>query len=418
MKTLSQEVSTLSMQLAETFSIVDNCLEIGGISLERLAEQVGQKPFFVYSRRHIDERVNLLREHIPPQVSIHYAVKANPFVPLVHYMASKVEGVDIASASELLIALNAGVDPQDISFAGPGKNDADLKQAIAARILINVESENELHRIHAIAQTLNERARIALRVNPDYRLNSSGMRMGGGPLQFGMDVQYVKAVLGVVRDYPEYLQFEGFQIFPGSQNLNADHIIEAQHKALDLVITLARESGVMVQRFNLGGGFGVPYFEGDQELDLPKIGLSMQQLVDKAEAAMPGVEIILELGRYLVAPAGIYVTKVVERKVSHDVVYLVTEGGMNHHLAASGHLGQLIRRNYPIVIGNRVAGETVEKVNVVGPLCTPLDVLLNQGTLTVAHPGDLVAIFQSGAYGLSASPVGFLSQTQAVEILI
>lgn len=222
----------------------------------------------------------------------------------------------------------------------------------------------------------------------------------------------------LIRDNPEQLYFEGFQIFPGSQNLRADFLIEAQSKALDLVIELAKIAPRPVRRFNLGGGFGVPYFQGDKELDVASVGEAMHALVAKAEQHLPEAEIILELGRFLVAPAGIYVAKIIDRKVSHDVTYLVADGGMNHHLAASGNLGQLIRRNYPAVIGNRVQGEQREVANVVGPLCTPLDILLNQGDVAVAGLGDYIVIFQSGAYGLTASPNGFLSQKSAAEVLV
>lgn len=410
--------SSFSQQLAEKFNIHDDCLSIGGIPLPRLAQQVGQTPFFAYSREHIDHQIQLLRTHIPKKISIHYAIKANPFVPLIHHLRHLVEGFDVASANEMALALNSGVSPEDISFAGPGKTQEELQRAVAAQVLLNVESITELQRIQQISAELNLTARVSLRINPDYNLNSSGMKMGGGPRQFGMDVTYVKDAMMFICDNPGRLSFEGFQIFPGSQNLRADYLIESQNKALDLVIELAKIAPKPVRRFNLGGGFGVPYFQGDKELDIATVGQAMHTLVARAEKYLPQAEIILELGRYLVASAGIYVAKIVDRKISHGVTYLVADGGMNHHLAASGNLGQLIRRNYPAVIGNKVRGEQRETVNVVGPLCTPLDILLNQGEIALAIPGDYIVIFQSGAYGLSASPNNFLSQKSAVEVLI
>jgi diaminopimelate decarboxylase len=409
---------SLSQQMAEKFTIQNNCLTIGGIPLPRLAQQVGQTPFFAYSREHIDCQVQLLRAHIPEKISIHYAIKANPFVPVIHHLSRLVEGFDVASANEMALALNSGVSPEDISFAGPGKTVEELQRAVAAQVLLNVESHTELHRIREIATDYGITARVSLRINPDYNLNSSGMKMGGGPRQFGMDVSCVQDAMIFIRDNPEQLHFEGFQIFPGSQNLRADYLIEAQKKALDLVIELAKIAPGPIRRFNLGGGFGVPYFQGDKELDIAVVGEAMHALVARAEQHLPQAEIILELGRYLVAPAGIYVAKIIDRKVSHGVTYLVADGGMNHHLAASGNLGQLIRRNYPAVIGNKVQGEQHELANVVGPLCTPLDILLNQGDIALAAPGDYIVIFQSGAYGLTASPNGFLSQKSAAEVLV
>ncbi|WP_118985450.1 pyridoxal-dependent decarboxylase, exosortase A system-associated [Photorhabdus sp. CRCIA-P01] len=409
---------SLSMKIAETFVIKDDCLEIGGIPLTRLETQIGQTPFFAYSRKHIDLRVCLLRKYLPEKISIHYAIKANPFVPLIHHLSQKIEGFDVASANEMALALNTGISPEDISFAGPGKTDAELKRAISAQVLLNVESLNELRRIQILSEKLGLCARVSLRINPDYNLNSSGMKMGGGPRQFGMDVVYVPDALMFIRDCPDSLVFEGFQLYPGSQNLRAEHLIEAQNKALDLVIELSRFAPSPVRRFNLGGGFGVPYFQGDTELNITEVGNAMHKLVERAEKLLPEAEIILELGRYLVASSGIYVTKIVERKTSHGMVFLVTDGGMNHHLSASGNLGQLIRRNYPSIIGNKIKGERREIVNIVGPLCTPLDILVHQGDMSVATPGDLVVIFQSGAYGLSASPNNFLSQKNAVEVLV
>lgn len=414
----SDTSSSLSRKMAEKFTIENDCLTIGGIPLPRLAQQIGQTPFFAYSRELIDRQVQLLRAHIPEKISIHYAIKANPFVPVIHHLSRLVEGFDVASANEMALALNSGVSPEDISFAGPGKTVEELQRAVAAQVLLNVESITELQRIKDIALEYGIAARISLRINPDYNLNSSGMKMGGGPRQFGMDVSYVQDAMMLIRDNPGQLHFEGFQIFPGSQNLRADFLIEAQSKALDLVIELAKIAPGPVRRFNLGGGFGVPYFQGDKELDVASVGEAMHALVAKAEQHLPEAEIILELGRFLVAPAGIYVAKIIDRKVSHDVTYLVADGGMNHHLAASGNLGQLIRRNYPAVIGNRVQGEQREVANVVGPLCTPLDILLNQGDVAVAGPGDYIVIFQSGAYGLTASPNGFLSQKSAAEVLV
>jgi len=400
------------------FPVENDALIVGGQPIGRLALRVGQTPFYAYSRGLIAAQVARFRRHMPADVKLHYAVKANPFGPLVHYIAGLVDGFDLASGRELNLAHDVGMAPDHISFAGPGKRDGELAQAIAAGVLINIESVTELARTHAIARAHGLAARIALRINPAYEVKSSGMRMGGAPRQFGIDQEDVPAVLRIAAEMTDCLSFEGFHIFPGSQSLNAEAIIGQQAQGLALVEELAPLAPAPIKRFNMGGGFGVPYFPGDMELDIQSIGAAMTGLVARAAARLPGMELIIELGRYLVAPAGIYVMRITERKISRGEVFLVADGGMHHHLAASGNLGQLIRRNYPVLIGNRVLGETRETATVVGPLCTPLDLMADKVNLATAGPGDLVVLLQSGAYGLSASPINFLSQPAAVEALV
>lgn len=259
-------------------------------------------------------------------------------------------------------------------------------------------------------------ARVAVRVNPDFELKGSGMKMGGGPKQFGVDVEIVPQMLAAIAR--EQLQFEGFHIFAGSQNLRADSICDAQCKSYELALRLSADAPSAVRFLNLGGGFGIPYFPGEQRLDLAPIGANLAALQERASRELPQVDLVIELGRYLVGEAGVYVTRVVDRKISRGQPYLVTDGGLNHHLAASGNFGQVVRKNYPVAIANRVASAALEKVSVVGPLCTPLDLLADRMELPEADVGDLVAVFQSGAYGASASPQGFLGHPPYVEVLV
>ena len=391
-------------------------LVVGGVPLSRLAAQVGRTPFYAYDRRLLTTRVEELRRHIPATVGLHYAMKANPMPALVCHMATLVDGLDVASGGELRIALDAAVDPREISFAGPGKSEDELAQAVAAGILVNVESPREVAVLARLARVANSRPRVAVRVNPDFELKSSGMKMGGGPKQFGVDAEAVPELLREIGRLP--LDFEGFHIFCGSQNLKADAICEAQQKTIELAIRLAGAAPAPVRVVNIGGGFGIPYFPGDSPLVLAPIGKNLRAIVERANAALPQARLVIELGRYLVGEAGLYVCRVVDRKVSRGEVFLVTDGGLHHHLAASGNFGQVIRKNYPVVIGNKVKGERREHATVVGPLCTPLDVLAEQMDLAEAHPGDLVAVFQSGAYGLTASPQAFLSHPSALEVLV
>ena len=331
-------------------------------------------------------------------------------------MARRVDGIDVASAGELLVALDAGADPREISFAGPGKTEAELHQAVAAGILINVESFRELPVLAAAQAVLGLPARVAVRVNPDFELKSSGMKMGGGPKQFGVDAEQVPELLAEIGRAG--LAFEGFHLFAGSQNLKPDAIIEAQQKSFALACRLAEHAPSPVRFLNLGGGFGIPYFPGEQPLDLAPIGANLADIVEQAKTALPQAEIVIELGRYFVGEAGLYVAKVLDRKVSRGLTYLVTDGGLHHHLSASGNFGQVIRKNYPAAIANRMDASEMETVSVVGPLCTPLDLLADRMSLPAAEPGDLVAIYQSGAYGATASPQRFLGHPAVIEALV
>jgi diaminopimelate decarboxylase len=396
--------------------VVDDCLVIGGMSVEQLARRVGRTPFYAYEREALAERVALLRRHLPAGVELHYAMKANPMPALVAFVGGLVDGLDVASGRELAVALDAGIAPSQISFAGPGKSDAELGQALAAGVLVNVESTREIDVLARLSRESGRAARVAVRVNPDFELKSSGMKMSGGPKQFGIDAERVPYALALIGRHG--LAFEGFHIFTGSQNLRADAICEAQRRTIDLALELAQSAPAAVRVINIGGGFGIPYFPGETPLDLEPIAANLRALVQRTRAALPEANVVIELGRYIVGECGIYVCRVIERKVSRGYVFLITDGGLHHHLAASGNFGQVIRKNYPVVVGNRVQGDRRELASVVGPLCTPLDLLADRMDLAEAREGDLVVVLQSGAYGASASPQGFLSHPAVIETLV
>ena len=398
------------------FDVQDDCLQIGGMALIRLAQRVGSTPFYAYDRQKISERIALLRRHLPQEILLHYAMKANPMPAVVQHVAGLADGLDVASNSEMRVALDTGLPPDKISFAGPGKREYELRSAIAAGVMLNVESMQELESVAQLGMSLGITPKVAIRINPDFELKSSGMKMGGGPKPFGIDAEYVPDVLKRLAALD--LDFAGFHIFSGSQNLNAAALQEAHQKTVQLAIQLAGYAPAPVRLLNIGGGFGVPYFPGEQALNLAAIGENLQRLVPEIQRHLPGARIALELGRYIVAEAGIYVCRVLERKISRGQVFLITDGGLHHHLAASGNLGQVIRKNYPVVIGNKVRGAEREVVSVVGPLCTPLDILADRLPLAKAAAGDLVVVLQSGAYGLTASPVAFLSHPAPVEVLV
>lgn len=399
------------------FPVVDNELQVGGMPLTRLAERVGSTPFYAYDRRLITERVAQLRAALPKEIHLHYAIKANPMPAVVQHLAGLVDGFDVASGGELKVVLDTPMPPAHISFAGPGKSEPELRQAIAAGIVINLESPRELQRVATIASETGARPKVAVRVNPDFELKSSGMKMGGGPKQFGIDAERVPDLLSEMKSLP--VEFYGFHIFSGSQNLKAEAIIEAQHKTLDLARRLAGHAPGPIRLLNLGGGFGIPYFPGEQRLELTAVGENLAGLMPAARRDFADAEFVIELGRYFVGEAGIYVSRVIDRKESRGQLFLVMDGGLHHNLSASGNFGQVIRKNYPVLVGNRVepAGEP-PAASAVGPLCTPLDVLGDKMDLGHAQEGDLIVVFQSGAYGLTASPTAFLGHPAPVEVLV
>jgi diaminopimelate decarboxylase len=389
----------------------------GGIELDRLAERVGGTPFFAYDRQLLTERVELLRSTLPVGIELSYAIKANPMPAVVQHLSGLVDSFDVASAGEMRTALDTPMPADRVSFAGPGKLPAELTQAVAAGVTIEIESEVEVRRVATIGERLGIRPRAALRVNPDFEVRGSGMRLGGGSQQFGVDSERVPAMLDELARTD--IEFLGFHIFAGSQNLDAETLCEAQAKTLELALRLAASAPMPIRYLNIGGGFGIPYSDRDRPLDLAAIGQNLESLLRNEIAPNhPDARVVVELGRYIVGECGIYVTRVVDRKESRGKTFLVVDGGLHHQLAASGNFGQVIRRNYPVAIGNRIEEEPTETVSVVGCLCTPLDLLADSASLPRAEIGDLVVIFQAGAYGLTASPTAFLSHPAPVEVLV
>ena len=398
------------------YTSVDGVLAVAGRKVTELVAEAGTTPLFVYSHELLTARVAALRAAMPDRLAIHYAVKANPYGPLLKHMLGLVDGFDIASGGELAIVREAGIDPALVSFAGPGKRDAELETAIFAGVTLNLESEGEASRALAIAERLGLRPRLAIRVNPDFDLKGSGMKMGGGAKPFGIDAARVPALARKL--IAAGADWQGFHIFAGSQALSADAIIETQGQTLALAARLAEETGVTLPKCNLGGGFGIPYFPGDEPVDINAVGAALAERFADLPEVLRDTAFCIELGRYLVGEAGVYLATVVDRKESHGEIYLVTDGGLHHQLAASGNFGTVVRRNYPSAIATRFDAAADEEASIVGCLCTPLDRLADKGGFPRADVGDIVAIFCAGAYGASASPAMFLGQGPAAEMLV
>lgn len=398
------------------YDCVGGELAIGGKTVSALVAEAGRTPLFVYSRALLDARMADLRAALPSRVGVNFAVKANPHPAVISHMAPLVDGFDIASSGELALCVAAGIDPRRISFAGPGKRNDELEAAILAGVTLNCESEGEGLRALAIGQRIGIAPRIAVRVNPSFVMTGSGMKMGGGAKQFGIDAEKVPAIAR--RLIAEGAEWRGLHIFTGSQTLSADAIIEAQGNVLALAAELGDAIGHGLPKLNMGGGLGIPYFRGDLPVDLAKVGASLAERLERLPSVLAETDLCIELGRYLAGEAGVYLTRIIDRKESHGVTFLITDGGLHHQLAASGNFGTVVRRNYPSAIATRYGQEAIEEVNIVGCLCTPLDRLADNAAMPRADVGDLVAVFCAGAYGATASPSAFLGHGPAAEMLV
>ena len=397
------------------YHAIDGELALGGQKASVLVAENGS-PLFVYSKSRLDARMAQLRAAMPKALDLHYAMKANPFQPLLRHMVGLADGIDIASGGELQMALEAGAAAEHISFAGPGKRDEELEQAIQAGVTINIESPSECDRALQIGVSLGKTPHLAIRVNPDFDLKGSGMKMGGGAKPFGMDIELVAPTVKRILDAGA--DWRGFHIFAGSQALSADAIIETQAQTLELAARLATMIGQAPDHVNLGGGIGIPYFPGDEPVDIAKIGDALSEQLKRLPDILASTQFAIELGRYLVGEAGVYLTRIVDRKESQGQTFLVTDGGLHRQLAASGNFGTVVRRNYPAAIATRYDEEPTETVSIVGCLCTPLDRLSDNAAMPESSVGDVVAIFCAGAYGATASPANFLGQGPAKELLV
>jgi diaminopimelate decarboxylase len=397
---------------------VDGVLYHGNKPVEEIISPY-LNPVFVYSKEVIREQVEQIRSILPDRCELQYAAKANPFPALLGYLNSLVDGADVASAGELEIALKAGFHPDKIGFAGPGKTEAQIRFAVQSNVTVTAES---FRQIECVARYARDYRKIAIRINPNYELRASGMRMAGGSSAFGIDEEELPQAILLAQSLG--LKIVGFHIYAGSQNLNGELIASALRNASALCIRLAVEnldtSGRSLEWINVGGGFGVPYFSGEKPLDLKPIGLALQEMSPKV--ANLGAKIRIELGRYLVAESGVYLSQVIDKKKSRGRNFLVLDGGLHHHQAACGNFGQIIKRPFPIAASRSLMRAAThvspENSDIVGPLCTPMDTMARDLNLTDVEPGDFLAIFRSGAYGPSASPTDFLGHGPATELLI
>jgi diaminopimelate decarboxylase len=394
-------------------------LRLDGIPVTTIAALYGT-PVFIYDSHVLDQKWTHLRRAFPPEFYISYSVKANPNCAILHHFLAKGCGLEIASGGEFYQALKAGCPPQRMLFAGPGKTDAELELVLTHAIgEIHIESLREVERIEAISRRLGIRARVAVRVNPSGEVQGGAMRMGGKPAPFGIDEESLDIVLEQI-GAALTLDFRGLHLFTGTQILDATILLGQYRKGLEIAKRVAARLQQPLQTLDFGGGLGIPYFANEHDLNLEALhqGLTTLMAEIQGEVLLADTQLIVEPGRYLVGEAGVYVARINDIKISRGKKFLIVDGGMHHHLAASGNLGQVIKRNFPVALLTKLDQNPTEVVDVVGPLCTPLDVLARDLSLPRAEVGELIGVFQSGAYARTASPLGFLSHPTPAEVLV
>jgi diaminopimelate decarboxylase len=405
--------------IKDYFPSSDRELSIGGVKVSELVHQY-KTPLFVYDPSIIDKKWSLLRDALPPAFSIYYSVKANPNQTILKHFLSKGAGLEVASAGEFCQALNAGCSPEKIIFAGPGKTEPELELVLGKDVgEIHLESVREAERVSAIAQRKGLRARVALRVNPSGEAEGGAMRMGGRPAAFGVDEESLEEVLDRLLSLKS-LEFRGIHLFAGTQILDFQILTNQYRKGLEIARRVAARLKRPLHTLDFGGGLGTPYFPHEQELDTKHLKTELDILFESVwhDPLFSGTQYMVEPGRYLVGEAGVYVCRVNDLKLSRGKKFLILDGGMHHHLAASGNLGQTIKRNYPVAVLNKLNEPAEDTYDLAGPLCTPLDVLARGAKLPRIDVGDLIGVFQSGAYARSASPLGFLSHPAPPEVWV
>ncbi len=389
-----------------------------GIPISRIARDYGT-PFYLYHGEMIVERVRRVKEALGTEVS--YSLKANPSVGVCQLIAREARtGGEVASSGELVVARAAGFEPEDIVFAGPGKTDDELRMLVDEGIFAdNVESLGEIDRLASLAERAGRRIGVGLRINPATQLMGSGMRMGGTVGQFGIDQAKLEEAVLKTLSHPELI-LRGIHVYTATQVFEVEPLLDHCRNILEIALEAADFAGQPLQMIDFGGGFGVPYFEKMVEFDLDGFGEGFRQLLDtyRSDPRLERCRFLFELGRYLVADAGVYITRAVDVKQMRGKTFVVTDGGMNHHLTATGNMGQVFRKSYPLLNLTRMSGVSEEGVAVAGPCCTPLDVFGSNIPLTEPEVGDLIGVFYSGAYGFSASNLGFLSHPAPAEVLL
>lgn len=392
-------------------------MEIQGVTFAAIAEEFGT-PLFVYDGQALSGTLGGLKDVLPTGVDVLYSLKANPNISVCALLNRAGAGAEVSSTAELMTALRAGVDPEDIVFLGPGKTRADLAACLDAGIhAVVCESFAELRMLDAVAaERGGEPARVLLRVNPAFHSKGSGLAMGGKPRQFGIDEEQVRACRPLL-DELHHVEVVGFHAYMGTRFLDHEDIVANTGKILAMAESLAADLGIDLATVDFGGGLGVAYFENEKDLDTDALGKGLSDPVTAFRDRHAGCRLIMEIGRFLTARAGTYVTRALYVKESLGESFVVADGGTNHHMAAVG-IGSFVKRNFPVRHLGRPQARADRSYTITGPLCTPNDTLVKRASLPEVAPGDLLGVERSGAYGPTASPGLFLSHGYPAEILV
>ncbi|MEI8146433.1 MAG: type III PLP-dependent enzyme [Alphaproteobacteria bacterium] len=405
--------------LAAHFEGNSGVLTISGHSVEHLVDTYGS-PLFVYDAGVMRASYRALAKAVSGFAEIYYSLKANPNPAVARIFVEEGAGLEIASAAEYERARAAGAPMGRIVFAGPGKTDAELAHVINRGIgEIHLESEGEIARLGALARSKGLVVPVAIRVNPVQSAQGGAMRMGGKPSPFGFDEEILDVIVDRVVAEPG-LVLTGVHMFAGTQVLDAAVLARQWAHGIEVARCVAARLGRPLKTLDLGGGLGIPMFATDHALDLEAVGAAARKLAADiaGDPLLAGTTLLVEPGRFLVGESGVYLVRVTEVKTSRGERFVIADGGMHHHLAASGNLGQVIKRDFPVLAATRLNAPSEGQAALVGPLCTPLDTLARAMDVPALVPGDIIAVLQSGAYGLSASPVGFLSHPMPAEVLV
>jgi diaminopimelate decarboxylase len=393
-------------------------LEVGGVPVTEIAAEFGT-PLYIYDAGLVRDRYMALKEALPA-FEVFFSMKANPSLALLGFLRTLGAGAEIASGGELFLAGETGYDPLDIVFAGPGKTDRELEESLMAGIYaVNVETLRELSRLGRIAKLLGLPGRAALRINTTVGLTKAGggsagplhEQMAGGPSKFGIDQEKL-AGLDDAWDRSA-VEIVGVHVYTASQVLHEDEIVANARRTLEATRHVEEAVGAEVGSIDFGGGFGVPHYEGEEELDLETLGRDLEE-VFAPFLERDGARLILELGRYLTSDAGVYLTRVVELKESRGERYIITDGGINQFLRPV-----LMRVDHESGVVNKLDRTPTLRTRIGGPLCTPIDITVREIDVpeNIAID-DLVGIMNAGAYGYSMSPLLFLSHPTPAEVLV
>ncbi len=411
--------SLVEQLVSQNFGIQNGALSVDGIPVDQIAAEFGT-PCFVYSEQVLRNQWDTLRQCYPEDFQIMYSMKANPHQAFLKFLTERGAGIEIASGGELFQALKSGCSADRILFAGPGKTDKELSEAVTAGVgEIHLESIAEAHRLNQLAASQGRQVSVALRINPASQVQGGAMRMGGRPLPFGIDEELLEESAVQVSALAN-LNLTGLHLFTGTQILDATVLIGQYKHGVQLAKRVVECTGQPLKSLDFGGGLGIPYFPHENRLDLEQLQAELRHLVPQIRQC-PGLastRLMIEPGRFLAGECGVYLARVTDIKMSRGKRFVITDGGMHHHLAASGNLGQTIKRNYPIAIVNRLTNPQTWRGDVVGPLCTPLDVLARDIPLPEMQVGDLVGVFQSGAYARTSSPLHFLGHVTPPEVWV